>query len=102
MATIGKKELIEQLAHEFGYTKTSATDLVNDFCKIVLKNLEDGNPVSIYGFGCFDIKLRKQRRCISPSGDDIIIPEHWIAKFYPGNSMKRAVKKWEDNDKRGL
>lgn len=84
------------------YTKKQATELVDDFCKAVATNLEHGDPVSIYGFGCFDIVERAERTCTTPQGDKMAVPAHWSPKFYPGNTLRRAVKKWADNSKRGL
>lgn len=95
--------LIDQLIERYGYTKKAATDLVDDFADIIIYNMELGNTVSIRNFGCFDILERKQRSCPDPqTREPIVIPAHWVPRFYPGNGMRLAVKKWEDNDKRGL
>lgn len=100
---IGKNEFIKQLMDEYHYTKSSATSVVEDFCGLLLSNIERGNAVSIYGVGCFDIVLRAEHKCPNPqSNEECIIPAHYVPRFYPGNSMRRAVKKWEDNEARGL
>ena len=99
---ITKREFIDQLHTEYGYTKGSAEQLVNDFCELVINNIEEGNTVSIYGFECFDVVKRKGRTCKSPQGDETYVPEHWSPKFYPGNALRRAVKIWSDNEERGL
>ncbi len=96
-------DLIEQLAEKYGYTKKAATSIVDDFVDVILDNLSNGNTVSIYNFGCFDILERKERSCPNPqTGDKVVIPAHWIPRFYPGKKMRLVVKKWEDNQKRGL
>lgn len=100
---IKRNDLIEQLVAKHHYTKKAATSLVDDFVDIILDNLENGNTVSIRNFGCFDILERQTRSCPNPqTGEKVIIPAHWIPRFYPGNRMRVAVKKWEDNSKRGL
>ena len=98
-----RADLIQQLVDKHRYTKKAATSIVDDFTDIILDNLESGNAVSIYGFGCFDILERKERSCPNPqTGEKVVVPSHWIPRFYPGNKMRRVVKLWEDNEKRGL
>lgn len=100
---ITKVEFIQQLIDKHRYTKKSATALVEDFWDVLIDNLEHGNTVSFRGFGCFDMVERAERSCLNPqTGDKCVIPPHWVPRFYPGNAMKRAVKKWSDSEKRGL
>mgnify|MGYP002522739823 CR=1 FL=1 len=101
--TINRPDLIKQLTEKHNYTKKAATTLVDDFCEIITDNLEMGNTVNIYGFGTFDLIERAARSCPNPqTGERVDIPAHWIPRFYPGGRVKRAVKLWEDNNKRGL
>lgn len=100
---IKRNELIQQLVDKHGYTKKSATSIVDDFVDIILDNLGSGNTVSIRNFGCFDILERKERSCPNPqTGEKVVVPAHSVPRFYPGNKMRLAVKMWEDNTKRGL
>jgi DNA-binding protein HU-beta len=99
---IKRNDLIKQLVEKHGYTKKAATCIVDDFVAIVLENLGDGNTISIRNFGCFDILERKARSCPNPqTGEKVLIPSHWIPRFYPGKEMRLVVKIWEDNNKRG-
>lgn len=100
---IKRNDLIKQLIEKHHYTKKAATSLVDDFVDIILENLEKGNTVSIRNFGCFDILERQARSCPNPqTGERVTIPAHQVPRFYPGNGMRIAVKKWEDNVRRGL
>jgi DNA-binding protein HU-beta len=100
---VNKQDLINQLVKEKRYTKKAATDLVEDFCAMVLWNMERGNPVALWGFGCFDIIERAARSCPNPqTGETCHIPAHWTPRFYPGSAMKRAVKLFEGDEKRGM
>ena len=102
--TVTKTEFIDQLVKRYGYTKSSAMMLVEDFWNVVLDNIEAGRAVFFYGMGCFDLLERAERTCRNPKNMDqrIRIAAHYVPRFYPGNAMKRAVKTWEDNSKRGL
>jgi nucleoid DNA-binding protein len=98
-----RTDLIQQLVERHGYTKAAATSIVDDFTESILYNLENGNTVSLHGFGCFDLLERKERRCPNPqTGETVTVPAHYIPRFYPWRAMRRAVKVWEDNTKRGL
>lgn len=100
---IKRMDLINQLVDKHHYTKKAATSIVDDFTNLIIENLSMGNSVSIHSFGCFDILERKARSCPNPqTGEKIEIPEHWIPRFYPGKKMRRVVKLWEDNAKRGI
>lgn len=93
---VNKGEFIDQLIDEHNYTKKAATALVNDFLSQILVNLEAGNTVSFYGFGCFDMVNRAARSCPNPqTKEQCHIPAHWVPRFYPGESMRRCVTKWE-------
>ena len=97
---IKRADLIQQLVDKHHYTKKAATSIVDDFCQIILDNLRNGNTVSIHDFGCFDILERKQRSCPNPqTGERVIVPSHWIPRFYPFKKMRLAVKIWEDIEK---
>ena len=100
---ITKSDLVDQMKERYGYTKKSASALIDDFCDVIVYNMEQGNSVSLRNFGCFDQILRKEHGCPNPkTGEHIVIPAHWIPRFYPGTAMRRATKIWEDNEKRGL
>lgn len=100
---VNKGGFVHQLMEKYHYTKASATSVVDDFCAVLLDNMERGNTVSFYGFGCFDIVERAARSCPNPrTQEKCEIPAHWVPRFYPGNAMRRSVKKWEDNEKRGV
>lgn len=100
---INRTDLINQMHDVYGYTKKSATEFIDDLLELMLQNMEDGNTISLYGFGVFDI-VRRNPKPVKHilSGEMIEVPEHWVPKFVPGRRMDIAVKKWQDNVKRGL
>lgn len=95
---VKRKDLIRQLCDDYNYTQESASRIIDDFTDLILTNMKEGNTVSVYGFGVFDMVERSARRSPNPqTGEMIDIPAHWVPKFYPGNRMKTCVKIWEDN-----
>ena len=100
---VNRRDLIQQLVDTYQYTKKAATSVVDDFCEIIRLNMREGNDVSIYGFGNFEVEERKRRVCPNPkTGEPIEIPAHYVPKLHPSKTMKLAVRMWEDDQKRGL
>ena len=99
---IKRNDLVKQMGEKFGYSKKDATQLIDDFCDIVVDNLRNGNSVSIHNFGCFDVLERKEHALIDLNGERKVVPAHWVPRFYPGKQMRLVVKMWEDDTKRGL
>lgn len=98
-----RANLIRQLADNYGYSKKAAADVVDIFTEVIINNLEQGNSIHVRNLGCFDLLVRQERSCPNPAtGERVVIPAHYIPRFYPSNRMRVAVKKWEDNVKRGL
>lgn len=100
---VTKKDLIDQLVEEYRYTKQAAQMLVDDFIDIIVRNYENGNTVSISGFGSFDMTKRTARVAPNPkTGEMMDMPERWVPKFIPGRKIRIAVRKWQDDVNRGL
>lgn len=93
---INRKVFVRQLATKYGYKIKDATAFVDDVIELILDNIQEGNSVSFYGFGCFDLLERKAHVCPNRQmGTMIDIPAHYIPRFYPGTRMHKAVKVWE-------
>lgn len=100
---VSRGGLIEQLVEKQHYTKKAATMVVDDFVAIIMDNIRAGNTVTINNFGIFDFVKRAEHVGRHPiTGEKTVIPEHYIAKFFPSKAMRAAVKLWEDSQKRGL
>lgn len=100
--TVTKTDFIQLYRERHGCSKRAADDAVNSVLDLITECLGGGDTVFFYGFGCFDRVERKTRKFKDPYGKPCEVSTHWVPRFYPGNSLKRAVKKWEDNRNRGL
>lgn len=98
---INRQDFIQQLVSKHNYTKKAATALVDDFLNMLIANFEEGNTVTFYGFGTFDIVERAERTCQNvKTGEPCVIPAHYVPKYYPGIRVKTAIKKWESEQER--
>ena len=54
--------------------------------------LEQGRDVGIYGFGTFEVRLRKERRMVNPlTGKQMLVPPRLGVGFRPSEGSKRAL-----------
>jgi DNA-binding protein HU-beta len=91
-----KTELIEALASRTDLPKTQAKEALNSLTEIITEQLteDDGEKVTIRGFGTFDISHRESRTGVDPQNHDrtIEIPSRTVPKFRAGKRLKEAVR----------
>lgn len=88
-----KSELVEEIANETGLSKADSERALNCFTDTVKKSLKKGNPVTLVGFGTFDVTNRKARVGRNPqTGAEINIPAATVPKFKAGKGLKDAVR----------
>ena len=91
---INKIELAEKIADHADMNKKDAKTMLDSFMDVVIGELQDGNSVSLTGFGKFSAKKRAGRVGVNPQNPDekINIPEVTVPKFKAGLTLKRALK----------
>lgn len=87
-----KADLISAVAEESGLKKNDAEKAVNAFISAVTAALQQGDKLSLVGFGTFSTATRAARKGQNPqTGKKINIPAATLPKFKPGKSLKDAV-----------
>ena len=89
---IYKRDFVQQLRTECGYTKKAASDLVDDFWKIFTKNVEAGNEMNFIGYGTFTYAFRPESKVTAPNGVEYDSPAHYLTRFASGARVKRALR----------
>ena len=88
-----KAELIAGIAKEAKISKATAEKAVNAFTDCVTRALKKGDRLTLPGFGTFSVAKRKARTGRNPrTGGAIKISARKVAKFKPGNLLRKAVK----------
>ncbi len=89
-----KAELINKIAEITGFTKKDTERFLDAFINVVTDSLQNGEEVSIVGFGKFAVSHRKARKGVNPqTGESIDIPAKDVPVFRPGKKLKDAVAK---------
>ena len=89
---MNKNDLIDAVIEEHDVTKTFARDLVDTVFRSIGDAAQNGEDVSIFGFGKFQVTERGARKGRNPyTGDAIKIPASKRLKFSPARAMKTAL-----------
>jgi len=94
MSKINKAALAEAIASKAGVAKKEAEEMIAAFVSIVTSTLQEGNEVTIAGFGAFSAKERAGRVGVNPQNptEKIQIPPVTVPKFKAGKALKDALK----------
>ena len=85
---MNKTELVNKIVEQTGVTKVDAKKSVDMVLTTLVQAIEDGESVSIVGFGTLGHKERKERIGRNPStGKDIVIP----AKKVPFCKLSKTI-----------
>jgi DNA-binding protein HU-beta len=89
---MNKGDLVNEVS-KIVKTKKDAQAVVGCVLSSISKALEDGDSVSLVGFGTFKVAERKARKGRNPqTGEEIDIPASKVPKFVAGKALKEAVK----------
>ena len=90
--SMNKADLVNEVAKVVN-TKKDALAAVECVLSSITKALENGDPVSLVGFGTFKVAQRKARVGRNPqTGQEINIAACKVPKFVAGKALKEAVK----------
>lgn len=85
---MNKAELINAMASESGLSKADSKRALDAFISSVGKAMQNGEKVSLIGFGSFTVLEREERTGINPSTQKpMVIPAKKVVKFKPGNEL---------------
>ncbi len=89
---MNKSELIATIAKVGGMTKVRAEIALNKVLANLAGAMENGERVTLSGFGSFRVVERAEQRGRNPqTGQTIVIPAHNVVKFKPGKHLSRRV-----------
>ena len=93
MATVTKKDLIDQIADATGQKRVTVRDTVQSFLDSIIEELGKGNRLEFRDFGVFEVKERAARVAQNPKTlERVQVPAKNVVKFKVGRLMKEAVE----------
>ncbi|MEX0655622.1 MAG: HU family DNA-binding protein [Phycisphaeraceae bacterium] len=96
MATITKKELIDQIADATGEKRVVVKKVVQSFLDSIIVELGKGNRLEFRDFGVFEVKQRRARKAQNPKTlQEVWVPPKRTVKFKVGRLMKQTLSQDE-------
>ena len=87
-----KKDLVNQIYLQLGFTKKVSENLIEDFFQTIIKNLIKEKILKISKFGTFTIKQKKSRIGRNPkTKEKKIISERNVVLFKPSKEFKGFI-----------
>lgn len=92
MATITKKELIDQISTSTDQKRVVVKHIIQNFLDQIIVELGKGNRLEFRDFGVFEVKHRRARMAQNPKTlDPVQVPPKRTVKFKVGRLMKQAL-----------
>jgi len=91
---MNKVELSEEISKKIGLVKKDVEKVIDTMLDIVTDKLQNGEEVTLTGFGAFSARSRKGRIGVNPRDpkQQITIPSVVVPKFKAGKNLKEALK----------
>ena len=87
-----KKEIVNSIYMQLGYSKKICENLLEDFLSIILEELIKNKKVKIAKFGTFTIRQKKSRIGRNPkTKEEKIISERNVVLFKPSKEFKEFI-----------
>ena len=87
-----KKEIINSIYMQIGYSKKISENLLEDFFEIIFDSLKKNNKVKIAKFGTFQVRFKKSRIGRNPkTKEKKVISERKVILFKPSKELKKKI-----------
>jgi len=92
MATVTKKELIDQIAEVTKQKRVVVKRIVQSFLDSIIAELGKDNRLEFRDFGVFEVKQRRARTAQNPKTlEPVQVPPKRTVKFKVGRLMKQTL-----------
>ena len=87
-----KKDLINQIYMQLGFSKLVSENLINDFFSTIIFNLKKEKKIKLSGFGTFSIRRKNSRVGRNPkTRESKIISSRDVVLFKPSKEFKEFI-----------
>ena len=92
-----KKDIINSIYLQIGFSKAISENLLEDFFQIILENLIKNKKVKIAKFGTFELRKKNSRIGRNPKTKETsIISERNVILFKPSKELKNYINTKDD------
>lgn len=91
---MNNKEFIAELSNRLGYTSKETSELTSSMLAGMVDQLQEGNVITIQGFGSFEVKKKAERISVNPTTKQrMLVPPKLVLSYKPSTSLKDKIKK---------
>ena len=92
-----KKEIINSIYMQLGFSKLVSENLINDFFSTVILNLKEEKKLKLSGFGTFSIRRKESRIGRNPkTKEPTVISSRDVVLFKPSKEFKEFINNKND------
>ena len=92
-----KKDLINQIYMQLGFSKLVSENLINDFFSTIILNLKKEKKIKLSGFGTFSIRKKNSRVGRNPKTKELkVISSREVVLFKPSKELKEFINNKND------
>ena len=92
-----KKDLINSVYMQIGFSKSISENLIDDFLKTIIENLQKEKKLKLSKFGTFSIRKKKSRMGRNPlTNEQKIISQRDVVLFKASKEFKDLVNTRND------
>ena len=90
---MNNKDFTSELSRRLGYTIKDTSELMSSLLSDMTQELQEGNVVTIQGFGTFEVKKKAERISINPASKQrMLVPPKLVLSYKPSNTLKDKFK----------
>ena len=87
-----KKDLVNSIYMQLGFSKQISENLIEEFLSIILKNIKSEKQLKLSKFGTFTIRQKKSRIGRNPKTKETkVISERNVVLFKPSKEFKEFI-----------
>ena len=90
---MNNKEFTSELSQRLGYTIRDTSELMASLLSDMTQQLQEGNTITVQGFGTFEVRKKIERITINPVTKlRMLIPPKLVLAYKPSNVLKYKFK----------
>ena len=90
---MNNKDFTSELSRRLGYTIKDTSELMSSLLSDMTQELQEGNVVTIQGFGTFEVKKKAQRITVNPTTKQrMLVPPKLVLAYRPSGQLKEKFK----------
>ncbi len=90
---MNNKEFILELSKRLGYTQKDTAQLTASLLSSMAEEWDEGNLISIQGFGTFEVRKKAERISVNPTTKlRMLVPPKLVLTYKPNTNLKEKFK----------